>query len=289
VTTAADKSALGEFLRSRRRALQPEDLGMYRGPRRRAGGLRREEVAELTGLSMDYIGRLERGSGPWPSNGVLLAIARGLRLTRAELNYLFTLCGRAPGAAPAHEHVDAGMQRILDRLHDTPAQVMGHAGVTLRQTPPAVGLLGDETSYQGLARSAIYRWFTDPAARRLYLPDDHHYTGRAMASLLREDFARHGGESLAGQVVRALLEHSPEFAGLWARAEIGLRLASEKRLEHPEVGRLDVYCQTLSDTESGQVLLIYTATPGSKSHERLALLGVIGSGFLGPGENPAPR
>ena len=88
--------------------------------------------------------------------------------------------------------------------------------------------------------------------------------------------------SLAGQVARALLAQSPEFAGLWARAEIGLRLASEKRLAHPEVGRLDVYCQTLSDTESGQALLIYTATPGSKSHERLALLGVIGSDFPVP-------
>jgi transcriptional regulator with XRE-family HTH domain len=279
VTVAADKSALGEFLRSRRQTLQPEDLGLYRGPRRRVGGLRREEVAELTGLSADYIGRLERGSGPWPSNGVLLAIARGLRLTRAELDYLFTLCGRAPDAAPAHEHVDAGMQRVLDRLQDTPAQVMGQAGVTLRQTPPAVALMGDETSYQGLARSAVYRWFTDPAARLLYLPDDHDYTGRAMASLVRDDLVRNGSDSLAAQVVRALLKQSPEFAGLWARAEIGLQFASEKRLEHPEVGRLDVYCQTLSDTESGQALLIYTATPGSKSHERLALLGVIGSDF----------
>jgi transcriptional regulator with XRE-family HTH domain len=282
VTAAANKSALGEFLRSRRQALQPEDLGLYRGPLRRAGGLRREEVAELTGLSVDYIGRLERGSGPWPSNGVLLAVARGLRLTRAELNYLFTLCGRAPSAAAAQEHVDAGMQRVLDRLHDIPAQVMGQAGVTLRQTPPAVALMGDETCYQGLARSAIYRWFTDPAARGLYLPDDHHDTGRALASLLRQDFVRYGSDSLADQVVRALLEQSAEFAGLWARAEIGLRLGSEKRLEHPEVGRLDLYCQTLSDTESGQALLVYTATPGSKSHERLALLSVIGSDFPRP-------
>lgn len=191
MAVASDKSALGAFLRSRRQALSPEDLGLYRGPRRRADGL---------------------------------------RLTRAELDYLFTLCGRAPGAAPAHE-------------------------------------------------SAVYRWFTDPVARRLYLPGDYDYTGRALASLLRDDFVRHGNDSLAGQVMRALLAQSPEFAGLWARAEIGLRLASEKRLEHPEVGRLDVYCQTLSDTQSGQALLIYTATPGSKSHERLALLGVIGSDF----------
>lgn len=282
MTGAADRSVLGEFLRIRREALSPEDLGLHRGPHRRASGLRREEVAELCGLSVDYIGRLERGSGPWPSNGVLLALARGLRLTRAELNYLFTLCGRTPGAIPAHEHVDAGIQRILDRLHDTPAQVMGEAGVTLRQTPPAVALLGDETSHHGLARSAAYRWFTDPAARRLYLADDHSQTGRAMASLLRDDLARPGRDSLAGQVVRALREQSPEFAVLWPRAEIGLRLTSEKHLDHPEVGRLNLYCQTLADAESGQVLLVYTATPGSPSHERLALLNVLGSGFSPP-------
>ena len=98
----------------------------------------------------------------------------------------------------------------------------------------------------------------------------------------REDLGRHESDSLAGQVVRVLLEQSPEFARLWARAEIGLRLASEKRHDHPEVARLDVYCQTLSDTESGQTLLVYTATPGSKSHERLSLLSVIGSDFPQP-------
>lgn len=136
------------------------------------------------------------------------AIARGLRLTRAELNYLYTLCGRSPGAAPGGEHLDAGIQRILDRLPDTPAQVMGQAGITLRQTPPAIALMGDETAYRGLARSAVYRWFTEPAARRLYLPDEHEYLGRVQASLLRGDFARHGRDSLTGQVVRALLSRA---------------------------------------------------------------------------------
>jgi transcriptional regulator with XRE-family HTH domain len=162
------KDALGAFLRSRREALRPEDIGLRRGPHRRAGGLRREEVAELCGVSVDYVGRLERGSGPWPSNEVLAALARGLHLTIAERNHLFSLCGRTAPLSPAAEHIDAGIQRILDRLEDTPAQVMGQAGTTLRQTPPAVALLGDETAYRGLARSAGYRWFIDPSSRDLY-------------------------------------------------------------------------------------------------------------------------
>ncbi len=121
------KAVLGAFLRSRREALHPEEIGLRRGSHRRAGGLRREEVAELSGVSADYVGRLERGSGPWPSNEVLAALARGLRLTLAERNHLFALCGRTAPAAPVTEHVDAGVQRILDRLPDTPAQVMGQA------------------------------------------------------------------------------------------------------------------------------------------------------------------
>jgi transcriptional regulator with XRE-family HTH domain len=168
VSPVGAKDALGAFLRSRREALRPEDVGLPRGPRRRAGGLRREEVAELCAIWADYVGRLERGTGPWPSNEVLAALARGLRLTTAERDHLFSLCGRTAPLIPAAEHIDAGIQRILDRLQDTPAQVVGQAGITLRQTPPAVALLGDETAYRGLARSAVYRWFTDPASRDLY-------------------------------------------------------------------------------------------------------------------------
>src|SRR6202035_2874129 len=114
------------------------------------------------------------------------------RLTTAERNHLFSLCRRAAPLGPATEHIDAGIQRILDRLHDTPAQVMGRAGVPLRQTPPAVALLGAETAYRGLARSAGYRWFTDPSGRELYPARDHEAISRIQASLLREDLARYG-------------------------------------------------------------------------------------------------
>lgn len=274
------KDALGAFLRSRREALSPEDIGLRRGPHRRAGGLRREEVAELCGVSVDYVSRLERGSGPWPSNEVLAALARGLRLTTAERNYLFALCRRTAPLSPATEHIDAGIQRILDRLHDTPAQVMGQAGTTIRQTPPAVALLGDETAHHGLARSAGYRWFTDPASRDLYPPRDHEANSRIQAALLRESLVRYGEGSFTAQVVTALLDQGDEFQAVWALQEVGLRFPPEKHLDHPEVGGLDLYCQTLIDDGSGQTLLVFTAAPGSESHDRLALLSVVGRQLL---------
>jgi transcriptional regulator with XRE-family HTH domain len=274
------KDALGAFLRSRREALRPEDVGLRRGPHRRAGGLRREEVAELCGISADYVGRLERGSGPWPSNEVLAALARGLRLTTVERDHLFSLCRRTAPLSPPMEHIDAGIQRILDRLHDTPAQVMGQAGTTLRQTPPAVALLGDETAYRGLARSAAYRWFTDPASRELYPARDYAATARIQASLLRESLMRYGDRSFTAQVVAALLDRSDEFQAVWDFQEVGLRFPPEKHLDHPEVGGLDLYCQTLLDGGSGQTLLVFTAAPGSDSHDRLALLSVVGGQLL---------
>jgi transcriptional regulator with XRE-family HTH domain len=274
------KDALGAFLRSRREALRPEDVGLRRGAHRRAGGLRREEVAELCAISVDYVGRLERGSGPWPSNEVLGALARGLRLTIAERDHLFSLCGRTAPLSPAAEHIDAGIQRILDRLQDTPAQVMGQAGTTLRQTPPAVALLGDETAYRGLARSAGYRWFIDPASRDLYPRRDHEANSRIQASLLREDITRYGDGSFSSQVVTALLGQSDEFRAVWNLHEVGLRFPLEKHFDHPEVGGLDLYCQTLLDGGSGQSLLVFTAAPGSDSYGRLALLSVVGNQLL---------
>ena len=282
------KDALGAFLRSRREALRPEDIGLRRGPHRRAGGLRREEVAELCGISTDYIGRLERDSGPWPSNEVLAALARGLRLTGAERNHLFSLCGRTAPLSPAAEHIDVGIQRILDRLEDTPAQVMGQAGTTLRQTPPAVALLGDETAYRGLARSAGYRWFLDHSSRDLYPARDHEANSRIQTSLLRESLLHYGDGSFTGQVVSALLDQSDEFRAMWDLQEVGLRFPSDKHLDHPEVGALDLHCQTLFDGGSGQFLLVFTAAPGSESYDRLALLNVVGRQLLDGSPHPRP-
>ncbi|SDS81505.1 helix-turn-helix transcriptional regulator [Actinoplanes derwentensis] len=276
--TALDRDGLGDFLRGRRLSLQPEDVGLRRGARRRTSGLRREEVAELCDMSADYLARLERGSGSQPSPQMAAAIARGLRLTPDERDHLFLLCGhRARSRQLRDAHISPGLLRVMDRLQDTPAEILGPLGETLQQTPPAVALLGDETRFTGPARSALYRWFTDPAARARYLPDDHELNSRVYASILRAVSTTHGSGSPAAALVADLLRLSDEFAGLWERQEIGLRWSNAKRFVHPEVGRIDLYCQTLLDPDQGQSLLIFTATPGTESYDKLALLTVLGS------------
>src|SRR3954464_2842611 len=141
-----DRASLGAFLSARRAALQPEDVGLRRGQRRRAPGLRREEVAELCTMSADYFARLERGDGPQPSEQMLAAIARGLRLTPDERDHLFLLAGyRTARRDLRAQHVSPGLMRVMDSLSTNTAQVMGPLGETLLQTPPAVALLGDQT------------------------------------------------------------------------------------------------------------------------------------------------
>ncbi|MDQ2786016.1 MAG: helix-turn-helix domain-containing protein, partial [Chloroflexota bacterium] len=134
-----DRAQLADFLRRRRAALQPKDVGLPTGVRRRTDGLRREEVAALCGMSVDYYSRLEQQRGPQPSEQMLAAIARGLHLTLDERDHLFRLCGHgAPHRTLRSDHVNPGLMRVLDRLTDTPAQVMTGLGETLVQTRLAV-------------------------------------------------------------------------------------------------------------------------------------------------------
>jgi hypothetical protein len=178
------------------------------------------------------------------------------------------------------DHVDAGLMRILDRLHDTPAMVVTGAGETLLQTPPAVALFGDETAHQGLARSVVYLWYTDESTREIYPPEDRDGHGRYFTADLRHTYARDGAGSRAAEIVTGLEEVSPEFRTVWAQHEVTRKRSRLKRLIHPEVGELEVYCQTLYDVDQSQGLLVFTATPGSESHDKLQLLTVIGSQTL---------
>ncbi|MFD7898816.1 helix-turn-helix transcriptional regulator [Streptomyces sp. NPDC059743] len=272
-----DRAQLADFLRTRREALQPEDVGLPRGPRRRTRGLRREEVAALCGMSTDYYSRIEQQRGPQPSEPMLAAIARGLHLSLDERDHLFRMAGHnTPGRALRGDHVNPGIMRILDRLDDTPAQVINGIAETLTQTRLAVALLGDETHHTGLARSLLHRWFTDPRARLIYPEDDHPTHSRFFASQLRVAYSRQGADSRAGQIVTALLEESEEFAALWSAHEIGIPRDEPKRIRHPELGVLELHCQVLFDVDQAQALLVYTATPGTESYEKLQLLSVIG-------------
>ncbi|THG35839.1 helix-turn-helix domain-containing protein [Glaciibacter flavus] len=274
-----DRDGLAQFLRHRRQALQPEDVGLPRGPRRRTDGLRREEIAALCHMSTDYYARLERGGGPQPSEQMIASIAQGLHLGLTERNHLFRLAGHAPPTrgASAELHIAPGLVRILDRLADTPAEIVTELGETLMQTPMGVALTGDQTGYHGPARSIGYRWFTDPATRARYLPEDHDQLSRVYASGLREIAAKRGPQSRAAHLVERLRDESELFRAYWDRHEVGVRPASGKRFVHPEVGLLDLDCQTLQDLDQSHLLLVYTATPGSESHEKLRLLSVIGA------------
>ncbi|TDU90520.1 helix-turn-helix protein [Kribbella voronezhensis] len=278
---------LADFLRKRREALQPEDIGLPRGRRRRTPGLRREEVASLASMSTDYYSRLEGGRGPQPSTEMLAAIARALRLTLDERDHLYVLAGHGiPPRSTGGDHVNPGLLRILDRLVDTPAQVMNRLGETLLQTPMDVAFEGELTSFEGLERSNIYRWFLREGERDLYADDAIRANhSRVLVSGLRSVYATDGEKSRAGTIVRALLDGSEEFRRLWEAHEVGIRHVGVKRFRHPEVGELELHCQLLDDLEQQQTLLVFTAAPGSVSAERLELLSVIGSQRLLPTEN----
>ncbi len=271
-----DRAQLADFLRTRREALQPGDVGLVKGPRRRTGGLRREEVAALCGMSVDYLSRLEQQRGPQPSAHMLTAIARGLRLSLDERDHLFRLAGHAvPARASRTDHVSPALLRVLDRLQDTPAQVVTELGEVLAQTPPATALFGDHTGFSGPDRSMIYRWFAEPESRRLYPEAEHHHHSRIFVSQLRTVLT--GGSSQAALIVRRLEATSPEFVELWEQHEVGLRHEEQKNLVHAELGLIRVHCQALLDPDQAQALLIFTATPGSESYEKLQLLSVIGT------------
>ena len=272
-----DRGALADFLRRRREALRPEEVGLPVGARRRTRGLRREEVAALAAMSTDYYTRLEQQRGPQPSEQMLASLARALRLTGDERDYLFQIAGHnAPTPAAAATHVAPALLRVLDRLSDTPALILSNLGETLVQNRMADALFGDKSGYTGLARSEIYRWFTDPAERRRYPEHDRDRQSRAQVANLRAAYGSMGPRSRAGELARALQKASPEFAALWDRHEVARRFEDHKTLIHPELGPIEVDCQVLFTEDQSQALLVLTAPPRTEGFEKLQLLGVLG-------------
>ncbi|MBE2320342.1 helix-turn-helix domain-containing protein [Solirubrobacter sp. CPCC 204708] len=272
-----DRPQLADFLRRRREALLPDDVGLDAGPRRRTKGLRREEVALLAHMSTDYYSRLEQQRGPQPSEPMLASIARALRLTQDERDHLFRLAGHTPSPrARRTDHVNPALMRVLDRL-DTPAQVMSDLGDTLAQNELAVALVGEQTRHTGPARSVLYRWFTDPREREIYPEEDRPRHTRAYVAGTRAVLARDPDDPRAREIVDELLRISPEFAELWSQHEVAIRLSDRKRMVHPRIGVITLHCQHLIAADEGQILLVYTATPGSEDADKLRLLSVIGN------------
>ena len=276
-----DRTALAEFLRLRRESLQPEDVGLPRGQRRRTSGLRREEVASLSHMSTDYYSRIEQERGPQPSEQMIAAIAQGLHLSLDERDHVYRLAGHTPPSrGSSSDHISPGLLRIFDRLEDTPAEIVTELGETLRQNALGAALTGDVTTATGAARSIGYRWFTDPATRARYDPSEHDHLTRMFASGLRGAVALRGPGSRAAQIAEQLLGESDWFREVWERQEVGIRPNEVKHFLHPELGALELSCQSLLDPEQSHMLLVYTAAPGSESYEKLQLLGVIGASAL---------
>lgn len=284
-----DREQLADFLRHRRHALQPEDIGLPRSPRRRTSGLRREEVALLASMSTDYYTRLEQQRGPQPSSSMLDAIARALRLTLAERDHLYRLAGHTPPRSDVRsDHVSPGMQRVLDRL-DTPAMVTNDLGEVLAQNPLGVALLGDETRFprDDPRRSRFYRWFTDPTERALHPSEEHDRLSRSYVAALRITMGRQLDDPRGQTLVDRLLQDSPQFALLWTDHDVSWRPGIEpKTFCHPQVGRLELDCQTLIAESESQILLVYTATPGTDTADRLRLLDVVGAQRFAPSAGP---
>ncbi|MEU8354109.1 helix-turn-helix transcriptional regulator [Streptomyces sp. NPDC048845] len=270
---------LGAFLRSRRARIRPADVGLPHGPRRRVPGLRRDEVAQLAGASVDYYNELERGAGSQPSEQMIAALARALRLTADERGYLYHLADRPvpPHNGPA-SHVHPGMLDLLTRLTSTPAQVITDLHVTLVQNPLAIALFGDHSTLRGPRASFVHRWFTEPDARSLYPEADHEAQSRAFVADLRAAAARRDGKDTeASSMISWLLGTSAEFAALWADHDVAFRRDDRKRLNHPELGLIDVNCLNLFSEDGRQRLLWFTPATGTDSAGILDLLAVLGT------------
>jgi transcriptional regulator with XRE-family HTH domain len=272
-----DREDLADFLRRRREALQPEDVGLDQGRRRRTAGLRREEVAQLANMSTDFYARIEQRRGSRPSEATVAALARALRLTLDERDHLFHLAGYEPPArAVRSDHVTPALLRALDRL-DTPAQVTSDLAVTLVQNELAVALLGDQTQYEGPSRSLFYRWFTDPEERARYPEDEHEKHARSYVADLRAVHGRSSDDAEARELVERLLAESEEFARLWDEHEVAVRRDTHKRVIHPTIGVIELDCQILTAENQTERLVLFTAAPGSEDAARLELLGVVGN------------
>ncbi|MFE4059280.1 helix-turn-helix transcriptional regulator [Streptomyces sp. NPDC059096] len=268
-----DDNHLGDFLRTRRAALLPQDVGMASYGARRVAGLRREEVAVLAGMNADYYTRLEQGRERNPSPQVLDALSRALRLDTDARAHLFRLAGAVPGdrpAAHAAEGVGPALRQLMDGYPNTPAFVMNRTLDLLATNALADALFAPFEPADNLARMA----FHDPAGRHFYR--DWEYAAQATVANLRQAVGFDPGNPRLRELVDTLGEHSTEFARLWNAHTVRGKTLDAKRLLHPDIGPLALTYQAFDVRDApGQQLVIYHAEPGSPSAQGLDLLGSI--------------
>ncbi|POX50544.1 transcriptional regulator [Streptomyces sp. Ru71] len=267
-------SGIGDFLRSRRARIRPEEVGLPAHGRRRVPGLRREEVAQLAGVSVDYYIRLEQGRGTSVSDAVLDAVARVLRLDETERDYLRSVArprAKRTAARPAAPRVRRGVQLLLDGMERSPAFVLNQ-----RMEVLAWNALGD--ALNGFSRMAPEercvprQVFLDPAGRELF-PEWHAVAAQTVAHL-RLSAGLHADDPALCALVGELSLKSEDFRRLWADHEVRECAYGVKTLRHPVAGLLTLPYETLSvPADPEQTIVVYTPEPGSETAERLALLG----------------
>jgi transcriptional regulator with XRE-family HTH domain len=280
---SAEETGLGPTIRAWRDRLAPADAGLPAGRSRRTAGLRREELSELAGISVDYLVRLEQGRAASPSGQVVAALARALRLTRDERDHLYRLAGLEPPRNDMiSDHIPPGMQRVLTRLGETPAAAFAADWRLIWWNRSWAALLGDPSPLAPENRNLVKSRFPVAADRaRLtswpVISERAGATNRAIVADLRRASARYPDDPRLTGLIQRSVDGNPDFARLWHDGVVGVHAEDRKIICHPGVGEITVDCDVLSDSESDLKVVIYTAAPGSADETKLALAVVAGT------------
>ena len=268
---------IGSYVQAWRYRLQPQDAGLPVGSSRRIRGLRREELASLAGISVDYLVRLEQGRATSPSTQVLAALSRALRLTVEERDHLYTVAGHAvPRRSAMTAHVPPSVQRLVDRLADLPVAVYDPAWTIITWNAAWAGLMGDPSTATGLDRNLVWRTFTGKSTRvRKSDAEVDDFETNAVADL-RRAVGTYPDDAKLRQLVNELRQASPRFAALWAERLVSTMGSRTKTISHPEVGPITLDCDVLTVTGSDLRLVVYTAEPSSPDADRLRLTQIVG-------------
>lgn len=260
-----NRAELAKFLRAKRARLVPTDVGLPDIGRRRTPGLRRQEVAQLAGMSVDYYIRLEQGRGAHPSKQVLAALARALMLTVDEREYLFRVAGESPPpVAGPNREVPAGVRHLLNALTANPAYVLDAKYELLAWNRLATHFIGDPTA-DGAERNIIRGIFSRPDDDPHWSQPDTARFAQASVADLRAAMARYPGDRGIADLVTELLGTSPRFARMWDEHHVEVRRGMFKRIDHPLAGPVELVCEVLHISDTDQRLVVYTAEPGSRT------------------------